>query len=298
MSAVAKRLEEVYQRAKILPFNKHSKMILMSDCHRGQGNTGDNFLANQTLFFGALDYYYQHGFIYIELGDGDELWENRKIRPIIETHSETFLLMSQFYKEKRLYMLYGNHDIVKRRKSFPDRHCNNFYCDCAKCITPLFPGINMHEGLILDNTEDKHRLFLVHGHQGSYLNDLFWPFARFLVRYVWRPLELIGFIAPTGAGRPHAKKEKIEQKIASFANDSRRIVIAGHTHRPVFPSPGKGLYFNDGSCVHPHAITGIEIENNALTLVKWAVRTKMDGTMYVGRQILEGPVPIADFYTT
>lgn len=50
MSAVAKRLEEVYQRAKILPFNKHSKMILMSDCHRGQGNTGDNFLANQTLF--------------------------------------------------------------------------------------------------------------------------------------------------------------------------------------------------------------------------------------------------------
>ena len=51
----------------------------MSDCHRGQGTEGDNFLKNQNLFLGALEYYNHRGFIYIELGDGDELCENRKI---------------------------------------------------------------------------------------------------------------------------------------------------------------------------------------------------------------------------
>ena len=80
MKAVStpKRLDEIYRHAQEIPFDSDSKLILMSDCHRGQGNAGDNFLANQTVCFGALQYYYQNGFTYIELGDGDELWENRQ----------------------------------------------------------------------------------------------------------------------------------------------------------------------------------------------------------------------------
>ena len=74
MSAVIKRLSSVYNAAQVIPFDKSSKFIIMSDCHRGQGNTGNNFLPNQTLHLAALDYYYKRGFTYIELGDGDELW--------------------------------------------------------------------------------------------------------------------------------------------------------------------------------------------------------------------------------
>lgn len=296
MSAVEKRLRCVYNTAEVIPFDESSKFIIMSDCHRGQGNTSDNFLLNQTLHFAALEYYYKNGFTYIELGDGDELWENRKMQPIIMAHSDIFWIMSKFYDENRLHMLYGNHDIVKRRKQIADKEFGSFYCDNDKCL--LFPGIQIPEGLILEDIRTGKKLLLVHGHQGSFLNDTIWPVARFLVRYFWRPLELIGFTAPTGAARAHHKKELIEKKLAAYANSEQLILIAGHTHRPAYPRPGTGLYFNDGSCVHPKSITGIEIVNRKIALVKWSVSARDDMSLYVDHQILEGPDNISDFYAS
>ena len=296
MPAVDKKLNRILSTADSIPFNAQSKIIIMSDCHRGQGNNGDNFLPNQLLFFGALEYYYDNGFTYIELGDGDELWENRKIKPIIEAHSDAYWMMSQFYKSHRFYMLYGNHDVVKRRKLTTSRYYSHYFCEKDTCVLPLFQGIQVHEGLVLKNTDINKNILLVHGHQGSFLNDTAWPLARFLVRYVWKPLEMVGFQQPTGAGRSHSNKEKIEKDLAAYAENKQQMVIAGHTHRPVYPSPGEGLYFNDGSCVHPRCITGIEIENNQITLIKWAVGIKKDRSMYVERHILEGPCDIAAFY--
>lgn len=297
MPSADKRLSNVYRDAKVVAFNAKSKFILMSDCHRGVGNTGDSYLDNQELVFSALEHYHQNGFTYIELGDGDELWENRNMKMIIAAHSDAFWLLSLYYRENRLHMLYGNHDMVKRRSSFERRHFKERFCDIRNARIPLFPEIECTEGLILENEENKNRIFLVHGHQGSLINDTLWHLGRFLVRYIWRPLELVGFNAPTGAGRPHKMREKIERGLAAFAEKSGHLLIAGHTHRPVFPSPGEGLYFNDGSCVHPRCITGIEIENNALTLIKWSVMVRRDQTLFAGRQVLEGPVAIDDYFS-
>lgn len=122
-----KRLEQAHAKAEVIPFDETSRFIIMSDCHRGQGNAGDNFLPNQNLFFGALEYYYKKGFSYIELGDGDELWENRSLRTIIEEHSDAFWMMKRFYDDNRLYMRYGNHDMVKKKRGYTDRHCSSYY---------------------------------------------------------------------------------------------------------------------------------------------------------------------------
>lgn len=294
MSATARKLRCVYNTAEIIPFDERSKFIIMSDCHRGQGNTGDNFTPNQTLYFAALEYYYRNGYSYIELGDGDELWENRKIQPIIEVHSDIFWIMSKFYDENRLRMLYGNHDIVKRSRRVAKKGFKNFYCEGSECH--LFPGIEMPEGLVLEDIKSKRKILLVHGHQGSFLNDTVWPAARFLVRYFWRPLELVGFTAPTGAARNHNRKEAIERKLASYANNERVMLIAGHTHRPAYPKPGTGLYFNDGSCVHPRSITGIEINNRKIALVKWSVSSNEELNLYVERKVIAGPNCIDEFY--
>lgn len=295
MSQVARRLESAYQKAQVIPFDHRSKFVLISDCHRGQGNIGDNFLKNQNLFYGAMDYYDRNGFTYIELGDGDELWENRNMKQIINIHSDAFALLSRMYKQGRLYMLYGNHDIVKSRPSFLKKHCTRYYCDMSNRFQPLFPDIQIVESLILEEKSTKQRLFLVHGHQGDLLNDTLWPLARFLVRYFWRPLELVGFIAPVGAARANEKKDKIEKGLAKFAKKKQQIMIAGHTHRPVFPNPGEGYYFNDGSCVHPRGMTAIEIENNQISLVKWLIATREDRSLFVDRQILKGPQPLLHY---
>lgn len=295
MSLTGRRLEKLYQRADVIPYDSNSKFIIMSDCHRGQGNSADDFLQNQILFFGALEYYEQEGFTYIELGDGDELWENRKLEPIVEVHSDAFWMMSNFYKTERFYMIYGNHDIVKHRKGYMKNNCTWLIRDNLNTREPVFADMEAREGLVLENKESKQRIFCAHGHQGDVLNDVFWPIARFLVRYVWQPLQFIGVLDPTGSGRPHEKKDKIEKKLAAYARKKKNILIAGHTHRPYFSVPGKGFYFNDGSCVHPRCITGIEIVNNEITLIKWSVCIRRDLSLYVCREILEGPVSLNEY---
>ena len=73
------------------------------------------------------------------------------------------------------------------------------------------------------------------------------------------------------------------------------ITIVGHTHRPRFPEPGDIPFFNDGSCVHPRSITGIEIENGQISLIKWHIETSVDGTLKVVRVLLEGPQKLLDY---
>ncbi len=294
--STSSRLSKVYANSKIFSFDDNSRIIIMSDVHRGNGSWGDNFLNNQNLFFAALYYYYENGYSYIELGDGDELWENRRIDDIITAHSDAFWLMSLFYKNNRLIMLYGNHDIIKRDSRYVQSKCRSFYCDSVDARLELFPGIKILDGLILQYQGTDSSLFLTHGHQGDYLNDPLWRLSRFLVRYLWKPLELIGIKDPTSAAKNYHKKNKIEKRLIDWSQEQNKILICGHTHRPVFPKPNDALYFNDGSCVHPRCITGLEIRNGTICLVKWATMTKPDRTLYVNRVVLEGPVRLSEYF--
>lgn len=296
--SVSKRLSRALADAKVIPIDESSRIIIMSDCHRGIGNWGDNFSGNQNLFFAALYYYYDNGYTYIELGDGDELWENRRIEDIMYAHSDAFWLLSLFYKENRLYMIYGNHDIIKKDPMYTQTKCDSFYCDSCDSRLALFPGIKIREGLVLTYRNCDNRIFLTHGHQADYFNDVLWKLARFLVRYLWRPLELIGVKDPTSAAKNNIRKNTIEKHLSHWARNNKQFMICGHTHRPVFPRVGDTLYFNDGSCIHPRCITGIEIRNGTIALVKWAVMTRPDRSLYVGRELLEGPVRLMEYFRT
>lgn len=291
-----KKLNKVFKSSKELPYNNASKFVLMSDCHRGDGDWADNFSTNQNLFFAALSYYYSQYYTYIELGDGDELWENRNFKRIISTHSDAFWLMSKFYKDNRFYMLYGNHDLVKSNAAYMASNCTYYFDESIKKTVPLFPGITAYEGLRLVHEETGNTLFLTHGHQVDFFNSALWRVAKFLVRYLWRPLELIGIHDPTSASKNHERKLAIEKTLMKWADKHHTMLIAGHTHRPAFPKVGEPMYFNDGSCVHPRCITAIEIEGDSISLVKWAVKPKKNRVLYIERVVLEGPVKITDFF--
>lgn len=294
MSAFS-RLDHAFLNAPMLPLSNCSRYVLMSDCHRGIGNSSDNFLKNQHLYFAALEHYYRRGFTYIELGDGDELWENRSMKNIIDIHSNVFWLFKQFYQQDRLYLLYGNHDIVKRKKNYPAKICNTFFCTQSQQTQPLFPSLTFYEGIILttDILPDMPHvsLYLTHGHQASLLNSTLWPFSRFLVRYVWSPLENLGVLDPTSAAKNYHIKNKCEIRLNQWAQENRRILITGHTHRPVLPA-GPARYYNTGSCVHPRCITCIEIERQSMTLVKWSMSARTDSTLYVSREVISGPISL------
>jgi hypothetical protein len=47
--------------------------------------------------------------------------------------------------------------------------------------------------------------------------------------------------------------------------------------------------------VHPRSITGIEFENGKISLIKWHIDTKADGTLQIVRVLLEGPEKLVDY---
>ncbi len=132
-----KRLSRVFKSAERLPFDNSSKIILMSDCHRGDGSHADEFLKNENLYLSALNHYYNEGYTYIEIGDGDELWENKKLSDIIKAHPDVFQLLRKFYLEKRLHFIYGNHDMVKRNAKYAAENLYKYYDKQGKKEQPL-----------------------------------------------------------------------------------------------------------------------------------------------------------------
>lgn len=286
--SIIKRLDRLFETAPRIPFSNQSKIVIFSDCHRGEGGAADNFAKNQNIYFYALNHYFQNGFAYFELGDGEELWENTSLINIVDNYRNIYRLFSKFYSKNRLHLLYGNHDIQKRNPK-KARCFDKAYCSREDRMLPLCPGIKFHEALVLRHRESKSEILLVHGHQADFFNYYLWRLSRFLVRYLWKPLETIGVRDPTSAAKNYKKRISIEKRLVEWAKKKNRMLIAGHTHRPVFPSPGEPPYFNDGSCVHPRSITCIEIENGEIMLVKWAYFIRKDGAVYAGRELLEKP---------
>lgn len=285
------RLSSLLKTVPSLSFDAQSKFVIMSDCHRGTGTWSDNFMKNQHLYFAALTHYNHNRYTYIELGDGDELWENRDMKQIIQTHSHVFWLLSKFYEDNRLYLIYGNHDCAKKNGEFMTKHCQRFYCESSGCHIPLFPALRIHEGLLLNYLPSGRSFFLVHGHQGDLLNDILWKLARFLVRYAWNPLELLGFRDPTSAAQNYDKKDTTELRLSQWAATHNQPLIAGHTHRPVLLEKDL-FYVNCGSCVHPRCITALEIVDGTISLVKWYEKTDEQLALYVGKDILSGPITL------
>lgn len=274
-----KRLDRTFKNAPVLPFDINSKIVLFSDCHRGVGNNNDNFLKNQHIYFAALRYYYTNGFTYIELGDGDELWENRSFAAISEIHSNVFWQLSLFEKEHRLHMLYGNHDhVLKNCRHIPHRE---------GLVLKLCPPA---ESLADCTTKPCClELYLTHGHQADLLNSTLWRLSRFLVRYLWKPLEQMGVLDPTSAAKNYSRRHKSERRLSRWAVRKGCYLVTGHTHRPMLGDKNT-RYFNTGSCVHPRCITCIEIENGEISLVKWCVEADDMRKLYVARIVLAGPL--------
>lgn len=303
------RISKAFCNAPVLSLDCGSRFVLFSDCHRGVGNSNDNFLKNQHLYLAALRHYFQKGYIYVELGDGDELWENRSLARIIDIHTDVFCLLREFHRRERLYMIYGNHDHCKKNDHYCVKHCSSCHCHNLSDQTPhwhispdskeedvteLLPDFHFLSGLILHDTISQREIYLTHGHQADFLNSTLAPLSGFLVRYLWKTLEGIGVLDPTSAARNYTKKKKTEQRLAAWASQEQKLLITGHTHRPMIGNPSSP-YFNTGSCVHPSCITCIEIENRRITLVKWMMETRTDLSLYVVRKELEPPVSICDF---
>jgi len=290
------QISQIFKTAEQIPFDDSSKIVLMSDCHRGDGSWTDNFLKNRNIFIAALNHYYDEDYTYIELGDGDELWENTMLSDIMHIHKDTFWLLSKFHKAGRLYLIYGNHDMEKKDYGFIGKNLRRFFGQREEEYLSIFQNIKVHEGLVLRHRVTDDKILLVHGHQVSTFNSTFWRLSKLLVRYVWRPLESFGVNDPTSPAKNYEKKISVAKKLSEWVIKRKHMLIAGHNHKPAFPEVGQTPYFNDGSCIHPRCITAIEISDGTICLVKWSVKVRDDGTLFIDRDILAGPRRLNDYF--
>ena len=289
------RISRAFKNAKKLPLNSQSKYVLFSDCHRGDNSFADDFAHNREIYKFAFNHYFNEDYTYIELGDGDELWENPVFEHIFRANKHIYLLLKKFHDVGRLFFIWGNHDMDYKNPKKVQKNLHYYYDPVDECDKELLINASFSEAIVLEN-EEKKSIFLMHGHQADWFNYTFWRLSKFLVRLLWKPLQILGISDPTSPAQNFQSLIKVEERVEKWikANKNQMVVI-GHTHRPRFPSSNEIPFFNDGSCVHPRAITGLEIENNQISLVKWHTITTKDGILQIKRAVLEGPEALSNF---
>lgn len=289
------RLSKLLAKSDSVEIDEKSKIFIASDCHRGDGSWKDDFAHNQNVYYHALRHYYNKGFSYAELGDGDEMWEIRDYENIKKAYPHIFSLFADFHRENKLFMIWGNHDDFKRNKKNCKKHFKTYYDEYSREFKPLMPEIIFRESLSLKYKGNT--IFLIHGHQGDWLSDRFSFVGRLLAGYLWGKLQAIGMKDPISSANPTSERNKVENRLVEWASREPIMLIAGHTHRPVLPKPGdKPIYLNTGSCVHPRHITGIEIDSGNISLVKWYINVRENGDLYINRKLLEQSQKLDDYF--
>ena len=284
-------LDNAYKNAKPIAINQGSKIIMFSDLHKGDNSYADDFAHNMQIYTYAIRKYYDENYTYIELGDGIELWENYTFEPIYKAHKSTFELLKLFYNDDRLHMLWGNHDMIFGDPLTVEKMLYKVFTPKNIQQKERLFDLEYHESIILQIENTDKKIFLIHGHQADWLNYRFWKVSRFFVRYFWMPLQKwFNVKDPTSPAKNYKNLVKVERKLKDWIlKNNNQMVIAGHTHRPRFPDANELPYFNDGSCVHPNSIIGLEIMNLQIAMVKWHEELDSNGHIRIVKTVLAGP---------
>jgi UDP-2,3-diacylglucosamine pyrophosphatase LpxH len=272
-----RRLDAVFQDAPTIHFDDSTRLIFFSDCHRGDNSRADHFRVNEPLFLHALYYYYHQGFTYIEVGDGDELWKNRRFETVRAAHAQVFALFHRFAEQQRLHLLLGNHDILGNTRHQVNKD-----------------GLVAREGLILQQRGNGQQILVTHGHQADTKSDMFYQVSRMAVRNIWRRLQLMHLAPVTCRDGEEYAPRSFEQHLMSWAADRGRVLICGHTHRPASAAYGETPYFNTGYCLAPGILTGLEIQHGEINLVRWRATHHSEAPFQ--REILSTPRQLKYFW--
>ncbi len=293
-----KRLLKIFEDAPRIDFRNSDRLVFFSDVHRGNNSWADEFARNEAIYTFALQHYYNKGFTYIEVGDGDELLKFKYVEPIRIAHEQVYRLLQKFHREKRLYYIFGNHDSEYRRPELVHKKLNNIFNPVTEETEILFDDFKAYEALVFHHKESDVEFFTVHGHQGDDLfHRLIW-FNGILLRLFWRPLQMMGFHDPSSVAQNIFKRQKVEEQLIRWTAEHHQPMIAGHTHKEAYPKKDQPPYFNTGSCVHPRWITCIEIVRGKIALIRWRIKPNKKGYLVVKRSVQKGWKYIEQFKQT
>ncbi len=266
------------RRVKLIDTNlKDARFIVFSDQHKGDKSAADDFANNEENYVAALNYYNKEKFTFINLGDSEELWKFNPLK-ILSLNEKSFAVEAKF-QPNRFYKTFGNHDLVWKNKADVFLFLRKYF------KMPLI----INEGIVIKVKTEKTSLniFLTHGHQGDAMSDNNW-FSTWLVAHIWMPVQRFLEVNVNTPSKDFSLRNKHNIMMSDWsALQEKLILITGHTHSPVFASgryldhPSNNIYgeqvknikpsyFNTGCCCFDDGdITGIEIDNGFIRLIKW-----------------------------
>jgi UDP-2,3-diacylglucosamine pyrophosphatase LpxH len=293
------------KRGPLIQLDGKHRIILFSDQHKGDRSHKDDFTLAEDNYLVALDYYNQNEYLYCNLGDSEELWENMLVS-VMKNNKQTFESEKRFVMRNAFVKLFGNHDLYWDNDPLAGFMLDQIYGQKLK----------VYEGVIFSISIKGQQLslFLTHGHQGDLQSDGNW-LSKWFVSTIWGPLQSFLRINPNTPAYDNRLKSEHNQIMYDWTEKQNNLaLITGHTHQPVFNSlthlertyqridqarkngdqrmlqkleaellagnisgessprltASKNTYFNTGCCCFSDGdITGIEIEDGQIRLIEW-----------------------------
>jgi predicted phosphodiesterase len=212
---------------------RNDRLVIFSDQHKGSRDGADDFRICEPAYNAALAYYDELQYRLFVLGDVEELWEDWP-DATLKAYRHTLELETKFHQQGRYMRFWGNHDDAWSHPDLVD-----------KLLVPALGNhpIKVRESLILhvkDGEEEIGRIFLIHGHQGTFDSERIAPISKFLVRYVWRPIQRVSRVSVNTPSNDFVLRYAHESAMYFWSQAQEKLIlIAGHTHRPVFNSESR-----------------------------------------------------------
>jgi predicted phosphodiesterase len=210
------------------------RLVVLSDQHKGTRDGADDFWRSERAYCAALAYYFGAGYHLVCLGDAEELWETLSPQKVIRKHNgdgQALSLEARFNAAGRYDRVWGNHDLIWMTARNVATHLGEG--------GPFGAGFAVNEAVKFNVTaQGEHRgtLFLLHGHQGTADSQVITAFSQPVVRFfgfLQRRFKR-GWNTPASDWALRARHDAAMFAWAKTRSADRVVLIAGHTHRPVF----------------------------------------------------------------
>lgn len=305
-----KILNEPGKRGPVFKLNEKDKFIIFSDQHKGARNNADDFAICEPNYLAALDFYNNKGFSYINLGDCEELWKNL-LESVIKHNKEVFEKEKLFLNRGVYTKIFGNHDLYWDNDPLSSFNLNRIYDEKVRIYEGAILQYSINEtNLNIFLTHGHQGDLQSDGNWFSkwFVSMIWAPFQGFLrinpntpaydnqlktkhntLMYSWvatqpNTLLITGHThQPVFASLTHLEKLYIDLRIARKNNAKEEIInLLAEINKRIKlgdKSPRfrkyKASYFNSGCCCFNDGdITGIEIEDGQIRLIKWTYLKK------------------------
>lgn len=292
------------KRGLLFNLAETDQYIIFSDQHKGARNYADDFGYAANNYLAALAYYNNNQYTFVSLGDSEELWENT-LDAVRKHNKATFDLEREFLKRDAFVKIFGNHDLYWDNDPLSSFQLEKIYGQKIKVYEGLILQTNInnkpldiflthgHQGDLASDGNWFSKWFVsrvwaplqaylrINPNTPAFNNQLKSTHNQFM--YEWAAAQQSVLITghthqPVFNSLTHLERIYIKLDAAKKAGNKvdedklveqlRKEKIMGAA-MPSF-SAFKPNYFNTGCCCFNDGdITGIEITNGKIRLIKW-----------------------------